>query len=201
MTLMWNVISKKHWFETNPNGAMIQYICKSMFSFVCVCVSVQSILFGIYFIFRDAPAEGNQHVEAHINGSVSTKGLHTTVDKNDELNRLGGYLTENDLLDKEVILYGEIPAIAYIYDLQPAIYTTWAELAFNTLEKLEKDLTSEELYQKKPLVIVTAEVAKRFENASELEQDKKLNMIFQYMEKFDYKNTYSGTQFYVYEMP
>lgn len=200
MTLLWCYVSKGL-VKIRENNAMIPFVCKSMTIFICVCVSFQSILFGIGFIFHDVAESMTDYQEATIQGSVSTKGLHTTVDKSAELNLLGGYLTENDLLQKEVILYGDIPAISYIYDLKPAVYTTWADLDSNPLNRLEEELASEELRQKKPLVIIGSEAAQNMQNEAERQMDKKLDAIYQYLTEMGYENTYLSAQFCVYEAP
>lgn len=201
IALLWQYIAARKWFETKENGAMIQFICKSMMIFVCTCVAVQSILFGIRFVFHDVAESTNEYIKAEITGSISTTGIRTTVDKAAELDNLGGYLTENDLLDKEVVLYGDIPAISYIYDLKPAIYTTWVDLASNPLGQLEEELNSEELRDKKPLVIISEQAAERMECETEREKDKKLDAIFQFMTEMGYENTYRSAQFWVYEGP
>ena len=201
MAILWHALSDKDLFQTRENGAMIQFVCKSMVIFVCVCVAVQSILFGLGFVFHDTPTKGESYTKAQIEGSQSTKGLRVTVDKSDELNRLGGYLAEQDLLEKEVILYGDIPAISYLFDLKSAVYTTWADLASNPLQQLEDELTSKELREKKPLVIMSADAAIRMTQEAEREADKKLKAISEYLVEMEYDSTYCSSQFYVYEAP
>lgn len=201
MTLLWYYLAEKKMFQVKENGAMMQFICKSMMIFVCTCVTVQSIFFGIGFVFHDAAESITDYTEAVITGSQSTKGLCATVDKATELDQLGGYLAENNLLEKEVILYGDIPAISYIYDLPSAVYTTWADLASNSLEHLENELASKEVREKKPIVIMSAEAAKKLETQEEREIDQKLNAIYWYLIELEYLNTYRSEQFYVYETP
>ena len=201
IALLWHYISVKTWFEAKENGAMIQFICKSMAIFVCACVAVQSILFGIRFVFHDAPEKESGYVKAGIECSQSTKGIHTTVDKCEELNMLGGYLSENELLDKEVILYGDIPAISYIFDLRSAVYTTWADLDSNPLGQLKEELESETLRQKKPLLIVSAEASERLEDESVREKNQKLEAIYRYLSEMEYEKTYVSAQFCIYEAP
>ena len=201
LAILWYYLSDKKLFSTKENGAMIQFVCKSMMLFLCICVTIQSILFGADFVFHDAPQKGESYTQVQIQGSQSTKGLYTTVDKAEELNKLGGYLTENDLLKKEVILYGDIPAISYIYDLESAIYSTWVDLASNSLETLENELVSTRLKESKPLVIMSSQAALRMTPETERQADKKLDAIYQFITDMKYDNTYSSEQFYVYEAP
>lgn len=200
MTLLWSYASKE-WSEVGKNKTMVLFVRKSMTIFFIACVAVQSILFGIRFVFHDETESMTDYTKVTITGSVSTKGLYTTVDKSTELDLLGGYLTENDLLQKEVILYGDIPSISYIFDLQPAVYTTWADLDSNPLKQLEEELASKDLRQKKPLVIISAEAAGRMEEKAEREADRKLNAIYHYLTEMGYENTYVSAEYCVYEAP
>lgn len=200
MGLLWHYVSKK-WNVQNADSVMTAFVVKSMAIFICLCVSVQSILFGIVFVFHDTSESLLDYTKVMITGSKSTKGLRTTVDKASELDMLGGYLQENNLLQKEVILYGDIPAIAYIFDLKPAVYTTWADLDSNSLEQLETELTSKEVREKEPIVIMSSEAAIRMNEEMEREADKKLEAIYEYLTEMEYDNTYTSTQFYVYEAP
>lgn len=200
MGLLWHYVSKE-WKVKNEDGAMTVFVVKSMMIFFYACVAVQTILFGVFFVFHDVSERMTDYEKASITGSASTKGLYTTVDKATELDNLGGYLAENDLLQKEVVLYGDIPAIAYIFDLKPAVYTTWADLASNSLQQLEEELASEEVRAKKPLVIVTTEVSQRLEEEVERESDKKLAAIYQFMTEMGYENTYASAEYCVYEAP
>lgn len=201
MALLWHYLSKKELFRMRENGAMIQFVCKSMMLFIVVCVVIQSILFGIGFVFHDVPQKGEGYVQVQITGSQSTKGLYATVDKAEELNKLGGYLTQNDLLGKEVILYGDIPAVSYIYDLKPAIYSTWVDLASNSFDTLKKELTSTRLKESKPLVIMSTFAVARMQQETERKTDKKLDEIYQFITDMEYRSSYISEQFYVYEAP
>lgn len=200
MGLVWHYISRK-WKTQNEASAGNVFVVKSMAIFIGICVAAQSILFGVFFVFHDASQDIRDYTKADITGSQSTRGLYTTVDKAEELDLLGGYLTAHNLLEKEVILYGDIPAIAYIYDLKPAVYTTWADLASNSLEQLETELAGEEVREKEPLVIMSAEAAARMEEESEREADKKLAAIYQYLTEMRYDSTYQSAQLCVYEAP
>ena len=189
------------WYYVGRTCKETAFVARSMVVFICVCVSIQSILFGIVFVFHDISESMGHYEKVNITGSKSTKGLHTTVDKATELDQLGGYLQENDLLQKEVILYGNIPAVSYIFDLQPAVYTTWADLDSNSLEQLKTELASQGVREKEPLVIMSAEAATRIAQKSEREADRKLDAIYEYLTEMGYENTYTSAQFYVYEAP
>ena len=50
------------------------------------------------------------------------------------------FLIENELNTKQLILFGDIPALSYLFDMEPAIFTTWIDLDSNQIEQLRIDL-------------------------------------------------------------
>lgn len=124
---------------------------KGMLLFLCTCVSVQSILFGCCFVFHETAQTGQEWVKADIPGTSKLRGMYTLGDKNAQLAELGQYLAENELLNKKVLLYGNIPAISYLFDLEPAIYTTWIDLASNPIDRMDLTIQNQEF----PVVIVS----------------------------------------------
>ena len=167
------------------------FVVKSMVIFLIACVSVQSILFGLGFVFHDAPSEDNSSyavLEPDMKGMpASTAGMYTNVDKKQESEVLGGYLKQNDLLDKKVLLYGDIPALAYIYDMEPAIYTTWPDLDSNPLERLQNDLNG--ITKDFPVVILSAD--------PDSSNDKE-KAIKDFLDKNNYVRDYESKEFIVY---
>lgn len=109
--------------------------------FVLVCTAVQSVLFGIGFVFHDKGVQKNDNrVVIELQCSDTGAGLATTVDKKKALEELDRYLYRHRLNEKQVILYGDIPALAYLFDMEPAISTTWADLDSNSMDMLERNL-------------------------------------------------------------
>ena len=171
------------------------FVWKSMTIFAVGCTLIQSILFGVFFNFHDVLPKGSEYVKIEIPGSTSTKGMYTTVDKKDNLEALGGYLTDNELTGKKVLLYGEIPAISYIFDMEPAVYTTWADLRSNTLDRLQADL--DEITSDYPIVIVTDTTGNALQDA-QTSEDKKLQAIAGFLQRGNYECTYSQNGYCVY---
>lgn len=192
--ILWDVIktlTKEKLFEGQA------FVWKSMAVFVLLGTLVQSFLFGIGFVFHDALPKGEQYVKVEITGSDSTKGLRTTVDKKTQLEALGGYLVKNQLTERKVLLYGEIPAVSYIFDMEPAVYTTWADLASNTLERLEADLDN--ITQDYPVVVVTEEIGNELKTAElSVPQDPKLAAIAAFIQRGNYSCTYAEQGYCVY---
>ena len=89
----------------------------------------------------------------------------------------------------------EIPAISYIFDMEPAVYTTWADLRSNTLERLQADLDA--ITTDYPVVIVTDAIGQELSgNTSYV--DEKLDAIAQFLSRGNYQCGYAQKGYYVY---
>lgn len=110
--------------------------------FVILCTAAQSILFGIGFVFHDpydAGAQGGRERLQLQCGSAGT-GLVTTAEKKAQLSELDGFLYQSGLNKKQVILYGDIPALGYLFGMEPAVSSTWPDLDSYSTDKLKEQL-------------------------------------------------------------
>lgn len=151
------------------------------------CIVVQSLLFGTFYCFHDKAQSAR--VEASIPGALSTTGMRTTVDKAQNLQELGGYLKENDLLKKKVILYGNIPSVSYIFGLEPAVYTTWIDLDSNSSVQFAQEL--QQLSPENVIVITAVEQGDG--------NTQKQLLLKNWMDANGYENTFQNEMFAVYE--
>lgn len=158
---------------------------KTMTCFLCLCVTIQSGLFGIFYCFHDVA--DSARVEVNIPGSVSTTGMKTTVDKAQNLQELGGYLEQNGLLDSKVILFGNIPAISYIFDLEPAVFTTWIDLDSNSKVQFEEELQA---LSPENVIVITS---------TEIEKGEKQTLLKDWMNAYHYESTFQNEAFCVYQ--
>lgn len=172
------------WADT-LKPAMMKFPVKAMVYFIGICMTIQSLLFAFCFIFHDEA--DTQRVKVDIPGSTSTTGMYTTVDKAQDLQELGGYLEQNSLLDSRVILFGNIPAVSYIFDLEPAIYTTWIDLPSNSQKRLEEELKS--LSPENVIVIM----------GKEIQTGEKQALIENWMETYHYECAFRNDSFYIYK--
>lgn len=194
LCLMYENIFKYQVLSKKPVTLMIYMIC--------ICTWLQSFAFGTQFVFHDYTDNKQKREETNIKQSLSTKGLYAQVEKVENLKQLGGYLSQNDLLKKQVILYGDIPAISYIFDMEPAIYTTWPDLDSKTLELLQQDLdslTAQKDEQELPVIIFEADKGENLEMQSDvLKEDEKMSAIAKFMTDNGYVLGFRGDAYYVY---
>ena len=116
---------------------------------------------------------------------------------------------------KKLILYGNIPGLSYYLDKGPAIYTAWADLNTNSLERLEEELQElaglyKENHKDRPLVILSPPLAAYLSgeektiawwgvDVESCKKDEKLKAIEDYMEAGAYEQVFGNEAFVVYE--
>lgn len=173
-----------------------RFVTVSVCVTILLCTTVQSILFGYFFIFHDAGAATGQERLSELKCATVTSGLKTTAEKKQAIEGLDRFLYDSGLNKKQVILYGDIPAITYMLDMEPAVFTTWADLDSNRLSLLENDLDA--LYQngETPVVIMGKEALHK--RAQQEKADAKLDAINAFMEASGYEAVYENDLFAVY---
>lgn len=167
---------------------------------VLVCTAIQSVLFGIGFVFHDEGVqENNNRAGIELQCSNVAAGLVTTRDKKETIEELDAYLYQNNLNKKRVILYGEIPAIAYLMDMEPAIFTTWADLDSNSMDTLKEELnrlSDEAVSDTLPVIIVGRFYVENLTKAEELPYQK-WRLIMDFAEKNGYRERFANEEYIV----
>lgn len=175
-----------------------RFVTVSVCVMILLCTMVQSILFGYCFIFHDAGAAAEQEHLSELNCATVTSGLKTTAEKKQAIEGLDSFLYDSGLNKKQVILYGDIPALAYILDMEPAVFTTWADLDSNRISLLERDLDALHQNGEMPVVILGKEALHK--RAQQGKSDAKLDAINAFMEASGYEMLHENNLFVVYHM-
>ncbi|MDE7323002.1 MAG: acyltransferase [Lachnospiraceae bacterium] len=174
-----------------------------VFGFVLACVSVQSVLFGIGFVFHDAGAQSGRE-RLHLLCSNAGTGLLTTADKKAELTELDAYLYQSALNERQVILYGNVPALAYLLDMEPAISSTWPDLDSYGLDSFQEQLDHLAAQDRNtdeteafPVIIFGRS---RIEHLTEADgfAYKKLRIVREFMEANHYAECFKNAGYIVY---
>lgn len=168
----------------------------SVCALIFICTMAQSILFGYHFVFHDAKAAAEKETLSELQCSTAALGLKTTDEKKQAIEGLDRFLYDSELNKNQVILYGDIPAVAYILDMEPAVFTTWADLDSNRLSLLQQDLDA--LYQngETPVIILGKEALEK--RVQQGKRDVKLEAINAFMEESNYEMLYENQLFAVY---
>ena len=166
-------------------------------------VLVPSVGFGKTFVYEDA-AGGRE-----ISGISVLEGMRTDAEKAESLEGLYQYLSSEGLLERECILYGQIPGISYYMGLAPAL-NIWSDLLSYDLEIMEEDLGkvegkfAEDCY---PVLILERKHADHMLTEGESEvhffddiAEQKLWLLADFIEEHGYEITYYNEGFTVFEM-
>ena len=180
-------------------GKNIGFVCKTVLYGMLICAAVQSVIFGAVFVFHDKLSSVEYVLALPIDSPVN--GMKTNAFAKEELEHLTGYLSEHGLLDRKLILYGDIPALSYILDMEPAIYTTWIDLDSNSAIRLEEELGALTAKKSASLpVVILGENA--FHDGVFLEQGQeymtKAGIINKFMLDNNYEEVYLGVSYRVY---
>ncbi|MDE7334021.1 MAG: hypothetical protein K2O16_17700 [Lachnospiraceae bacterium] len=188
---------------------------KAMLSGILIGFFIQTIGVGIGYVFLDGEM-GEKRIY-RVAANPVLEGMLTSEMNSETLEEISRFMTENKAAyeDKGLILYGNIPGLAYYLDKAPAIYTTWADLNTNPLAQLEEELREITVSIDKeeggrPLVILTPKLAAYLSgnqeamdwwgaDASAYSQDKKLEAIMAFMDVNEYQQVFANEAFVVYE--
>lgn len=180
-----------------------QSACRALLRITCgfllTCTALQSILFGLGFVFHDAGVQ-TASSRLELKCSQTADGLRTTPDKKAALEELDSYLYQSGLNKKQVILYGDIPAIAYLFDMEPAIFSTWSDLDSNSMDRLKAELdalSGERNPQELPVVILGCPSVERLTEEDGLVYQK-LERIQSFLEKNGYEQEFCNASYIVY---
>ncbi len=213
----WMVYRFARWGRVyvDSTGKVPFYPAKAMISAMVLAFLVQSIGLGFGYVFKDGETGEKRSVK--VAGNEVLAGMYTSAMNAEALEEISSFMAEHssEYAKKELILYGNIPGLSYYLDKAPAIFTSWPDLATNSLERLTDDLQSlsgqiTEKDLNRPLVIITPGYASYIEkDAVAMEQlgmeevacdaDKKLQSIMQFMKENNYRQAFYNEAFVIYE--
>ena len=182
------------------------YGLKCVMTGVILYFLVQATLFGANFSFTEACVDSGSPRVAHVTNNRVLSGIRMSEEKAYSFERLSEFVAENSLIERELISFGYIPGVHYYLQMAPA-FNPWPDLDSYTEEKMAAKLNeiagmiedSESgaevgKYYEKPVVILCVS-----ENATYSHNENKWKMIYDFMDREDYKLVYSDSYFEVYE--
>jgi len=184
---------------------------QAMLSVFLAAVMLQSFLFGVVFTFRDGMS--GQKRDTQIVHNEVLKGMVTNRELAQAIEELTVFVKEQDLTEKELILYGQIPATSYILDMPSAISTTWPDLrsyAYGTMvediERVKADMEDAPMivlgagldgfYRGDDAAMLAAELTDGEKAA--YETDAKWKLLTDFMNQYEYKRIFGNAKFAIY---
>ena len=215
--IFWMIYRMARWGRTylDTTGKVPLFPVKAMFSGILIAFFIQALGVGFHYVFLDG--ETGEKRDSVVEGNAVLAGMHTSAMNAKTLSEITAFMEEKDGAygERKLILYGNIPGLAYYLDRAPAVYTTWPDLDSNPLDRLQKELQDlteamTEKGAKRPLVILTPQLSAYLAQDAEAmsywgtdeaacSQDEKLTAIGSFMEENDYEQVFANEAFTVYE--
>lgn len=170
-------------------GGAVHFPWQSMSLMVVVVLLVQGTLFKYGFSFIDG-MDGTKRDTKMSSEIPKAEGLVTTKDNASELIKLYNALSDNDLLDKKLLQFGNAPGMSYLFNMEPAIYTSWPALASNRIEDFDNALMTMEDY---PVIVTDANINSDSHGISD-----KLDILMDYIASNDYNIVFEDEKYVVY---
>lgn len=175
----------------------------------------QITMFGVYFSFVEAT--GAQNVTVMVENNEILKGIKMSPERAQWMTEITEYVTEHDLQGREVIPYGNIPAVAYYLEMPPA-FNHWSDLDSYSMEQMKLDLSEVAMdmaasAEQRPLIIIERKYAEYLSGGvealekigvgeveiAEMESDEKWKLLVTFMQEYGFERTFSNDKFVMWE--
>ena len=163
-----------------------------------------------------AEATGIQNADTVIENNAVLKNIKMSPEKARWMEEISGYVNENGLQGKEVILYGDIPSLSY-YLRMPSAFNPWSDLDSYSPEIMKSALGQvegqiSEKGMEKPVIILENQYGLHRERGrealeafgtgekkiQEIEEDAKWRMLEQFMDTLGYEESFRNEKFAIY---
>lgn len=191
--------------NTASRWKMLLFPAETVLVAFTLIFAVQAFAFGGTFVYEEAT--GGVDMTREVTEIPVLRGIRTGSEKAEKLTGLYRYLEEGGLRDRKVILYGEIPGVAYYMELVPAM-NVWGDMrsySYTAMqEDLEKIAAEADGGGRLPIVILEEKWAgylERPETAADYWDRtavEKLGAIGVFMNAHGYEKTYDNGKFAVY---
>ncbi len=169
--------------------AQYHFAWQAMISMVITVLIIQGIIFHFSFAFMDAVDGSKRDAYCRI---PKTAGMKTTSDNAQTLDELYAALKDEGLLQDKVLLFGGVPGLSYILDMEPAIDTVWPDLDSYATSKFDDQLMRLGTSGDTPSVIMGKDLAE-YANI-----DEKYDILIDYIVNHDYNKVFENDRFIVY---
>lgn len=193
----------------------IAYPVKAVLAMSVLMLLVQSVGFGVCYVFRDGSAAVPR--DTMITGNETLRGMYTGRENAKTLEELTQFCENNGLVGKEVILYGGsamaegIPGLSYYMKMPVAISNSWPELESYPYEAMKREI--EEILanaEQKPVLLVSTKVSAWLSedlqamsglgvDTERYNSDEKLQLIRRLVEEKGYQETFVNAKYVVYQ--
>lgn len=169
----------------------VHFPWKYMCAAIVFVVIIQGTLFKAGYSFVDG-ADGRIR-DSKVTSVDKLKGLYTTSDNAIEIDTLYKAFKDNELFEYDLLLFGESPGLSYVFDMKPAIYTTWPTLESNTVEIFDDTLMN---ISARPVIITDADIMTKYKDSPSVLS--KIDILLDYIASNDYNIVFEDEKYTVY---
>ncbi|MFI3236953.1 MAG: hypothetical protein R3Y47_02855 [Lachnospiraceae bacterium] len=171
---------------------------------VCMA-SVQIVVFGAVFVFRDTLEYGDR--DTQVTSIDALRGMYTSATKAKALEELGEFVATEGLTGKSVLLYGDIPALSAYLEM-PFVLSPWPDLASYTEETFEAELLKLDLETDRVVLLFSDDFNNTLTTLVDNEQNiedaivkygLKAVLIHDMIETYDYEKVFDNGIYVIYE--
>ena len=174
-------------------------------TFMCgIMLLWQSLCFGRVFVFRDSIPRDNT-----VNSISVLAQMKTNAENAQSLEELGVYVEQAELEGREVLLFGDVPALS-AYLKMPFVMSPWPDLSSYSNNTFETELEKvvENMEKNRPVLIFGIEFYKFLTNQVENEEENtayeakygfKTSLLRDMIKENEYTVTFSNEDFVIFE--
>ena len=176
---------------------------------------IQVGLFGRSFVFVEGT--GVQELGAQVTNNETLQNVWMSEERAGWMQEISEYVNTGELVGKDVLLYGQIPALSY-YLQMPAAFNPWPDLDSYQIAQMEEDMLKMQermdtdatyrpvvlLEKKYAIYLEEGEAALKAMQPTEKEweyivENPKLMLIGKFMADYGYEKTFENEKFVIYE--
>lgn len=159
---------------------------------------IQSAGFGVKYVFAEAGRDFA--IDARVENCSAIKGIVMSAEKAERMEEIAQFVSDRQLIGRDVILYGDIPALSFYLEMPPS-FMAWIYLESYNLDSLEMaiDKLGTGISEGEELPIVILDHSLIEDVAASSAEDMKLALILYYMEIYGYKESFSNEMFILYD--
>lgn len=170
---------------------------KIAFVLLACVIFVQSFLFGLNFVFRDGV--GGEDREYQISNNPVLSNMYTTRENGENLQQLNDYLVKNDLIGSDAVLFGNVPSLAFYFELNPVLSSTWPDLSSYSVDKFKTEIDRLSKEDAMPMVLLSANPSDTGQTDSSSNSLKeKMQYLQSFMEEKQYECVFTNEAFMLY---
>ncbi len=163
---------------------------ESIITAVIIIVVVQGALFHVNYSFVDG-ADGT--ARDSFTTIPKAKGMVTTSYNAETLDELKTFLDTADISDDRVILFGGIPGVTYLFDLEPAISTVWPDLDSYATAVFDNELLELSTSDAPTPMIIIGNDMQLYATT-----EAKYDILLDYIANHDYNKVFESSRFVIF---